>query len=363
MRIRTIFDFIRFSMSETDEQFQTSEDIDWEQLYEFSVKQALVGLMFHGVEKVANKQKPPKQLLMKWFLMTEQIKARNQKLNEVAVNLTKIFGSAEIENCILKGQGNATMYNNPYSRMPGDIDIWINRNKTQIKEGKLIVGERKFPIVKQSYRHIELGLVDGVDVEVHLRPSFMNNPIHNYQLQHWFCEQEKKQFLNHKELPGGVGMINMPTIQFNLIYQLSHINNHFFYEGIGLRQFVDYYYVLKNATSIDRSIITSQLKKLGLYKMAGAVMYIEREIFNLDDKFLIVPVNEKAGKMLYDEILLSGNFGHFDQRTANVKSRFGKNMMRFERDLRLLRLFPSECMWEPIFRGYHFFWRLVKGNI
>ena len=36
----------------------------------------------------------------------------------------------------------------------------------------------------------------------------------------------------------------IPTVEFNIIFQLTHIYSHLMNEGIGLRQLVDYYYVL-----------------------------------------------------------------------------------------------------------------------
>ena len=35
-------------------------------------------------------------------------------------------------NCILKGQGNALMYPDPYARVPGDIDIWLDGGREKI---------------------------------------------------------------------------------------------------------------------------------------------------------------------------------------------------------------------------------------
>ena len=43
---------------------------------------------------------------------------------------------------------------------------------------------------------------------------------------------------------GEQGEIAIPTVEFNLIFQLTHIYAHLMNEGIGLRQLLDYYYVL-----------------------------------------------------------------------------------------------------------------------
>lgn len=355
------FELLRYSIGSQHEVMDAPSEEDWERIHQIAKKQTLIGLLYTGIKKLPKEMMPPKKLLLQWYMESEQIRKYNENLNAVAVYVTEMFETAGIENCILKGQGNALMYEDPFSRIPGDIDIWINPAKAVVEDGKLVVGDHLLHVDKVSYRHIEIENIQDVSVEVHVRPSFMNNLIHNARLQGWFEELAFRQFSNAVDLPEGVGRINMPTIAFNVIYQLCHITNHFFYEGIGLRQFVDYYYVLQEARGvIDVCETRMFLQKFGLFQMAGAVMYVERELLGIEEDCLIVPVDVKRGKFMLNEIMQSGNFGHYDRRVGNFNRRtaFGKNLERLRRDLRLMWLFPSECIWEPFFRLYHYLWRV-----
>lgn len=47
----------------------------------------------------------------------------NIRLNDAAIQVSEWFRKKGFRTCILKGQGNALMYPNPYSRTPDDIDI------------------------------------------------------------------------------------------------------------------------------------------------------------------------------------------------------------------------------------------------
>lgn len=353
------FELLKFSIGSIKKVSSSPSEEEWETMHAMAHKQALTGLLYDGITKLPEDRRPPKKLLLKWYAESEVIRKKNEKVNAVAVEVTEMFEQVGIENCILKGQGNATMYGNPFIRIPGDIDIWINPSKAIVDHGALLVGERRLPVKKISYRHIEIGLFHDVEVEIHLRPSFMNNLIHNHRLQKWFDVQAKQQFCHTIELPNGVGKMNMPTIDFNLVYQLCHITNHFFYEGIGLRQFVDYYYLLKEVEHVDKEQFKRLLEEFGLWQMAGAVMYVERELLGLDDRYLMVPVDKKRGRFLVREIILSGNFGKFDSRVSSKhrKTSIGRNVERLRRDFRMMRLFPSESLWEPVFRLYHYCWR------
>ena len=111
-----------------------------------------------------------------------------------------------------------------------------------------------------------------------------------------------------------------------------------------------------SSTAIDR--VQKELKELGLWKFAGGIMYIMQEVFGMPASRLIVPPNEKYGKFVLNEVLEAGNFGRHDARNRFGRSKFGHNLQRVYRDIRLVRYFPAEALSEPLFRTWHFFWRL-----
>ena len=109
------------------------------------------------------------------------------------------------------------------------------------------------------------------------------------------------------------------------------------------------------SAAIDR--VQEELKELGLWKFAGAIMHIMQEVFGMPASRLIVPPNEKYGKFVQNEVLEAGNFGKHDARNRFGRSQLGHNLQRVYRDMRLVRYFPAEALSEPLFRVWHFFWR------
>ena len=196
---------------------------------------------------------------------------------------------------------------------------------------------------------------------MHYRPCYLQNPLHNHRLQKYFRKTSEEQFL-HKVRIEEVEFA-IPTARFNIIYQLVHIYNHLFQEGIGLRQMVDYYFVVNlwhtdGMKSKNQVVLQGELKRLGLRKFAGAVMYVLHEALGLPEEKMIAPMDERRGKLLLTEILSGGNFGQYDERYGFGHSSFGHNMQRLCRDLRFVRFYPAEALSEPIFRIWHFFWRV-----
>ena len=109
-------------------------------------------------------------------------------------------------------------------------------------------------------------------------------------------------------------------------------------------------------------VLQKELKELGLWKFAGGIMYIMQEVFGMPASRLIVPPNEKYGKFVLNEVLEAGNFGRHDARNRFGRSQLGHNLQRVYRDMRLVKFFPAEALCEPLFRSWHFFWRLKYNN-
>ena len=461
---KIFIDFLRFCIGSVKEIPGSLKEADWQELYAIAKKQCLVGILFDGIKKLpAEHVGMKKELLLQWMAESQMLENANVRLNDAAIQVSEWFRKKGFRTCILKGQGNALMYPNPYSRTPGDIDIWVEGGDKRVISFVRSIS----PHEKACYHHIEFPSYKGIEVEVHYRPSFLLCFWHNRKLQKYYERMKEEQF-SHRVMLGEQGEIAIPTVEFNIIFQLTHIFSHLMNEGIGLRQLVDYYYVLcdfykvyqksskitpslffdkasctrqfeselslhslaslfplkegstshpdpltlrgeggnrptrcseplrskdggpkrsspdsagwdrrdaigdmtsatastdssataarSSSTAIDR--VQEELKELRLWKFAGGIMYIMQEVFDMPASRLIVPPNEKYGKFVLNEVLEAGNFGRHDARNRFGRSQLGHNLQRVYRDIRLVRYFPAEALCEPLFRTWHFFWRL-----
>ena len=436
------FDFLRFSIGPKSEIPSSLKEADWKELYAIAKKQCLVGVLFDGIKKLpAEYVGMEKELLLQWMAESQMLEKANVRLNDAVIQVSAWFRKKGFRTCILKGQGNALLYPNGLHRTPGDIDIWVEGGDKRVISFVRSIS----PHEKACYHHIEFPSYKGVEVEVHYRPSFLLCFWHNRKLQKYYEKVKEVQFLHRVKL-GEQGEIAIPTAEFNLIFQLTHIYAHLMNEGIGLRQLVDYYYVLcdcykvyqktskitpslftlkegstshpdpltlrgeggnrptrcseplrskdggpskvsPNCAGWDRlsiegdnsagsttavtsssastalDVVQEELKELGLWKFAEGIMYIMQEVFGMPASRLIVPPNEKYGKFVLNEVLEAGNFGRHDARNRFGRSKLGHNLQRVYRDIRLVRYFPGEALSEPIFRTWHFFWRLKHRRL
>lgn len=341
---------------------------EWKQIYDIAQKQSLVAVIFPILEKATSPSDDEtekelfKKIVLKWFGHVRAIVRINHNVSANVVKVAEKFSHGGFESCLLKGQGNGLLYPQPNLRTPGDIDILIRPKMANHDTRNVITDVKKtieyvraqYQDTKASYHHIEYPQFNGTEIEVHYRPSFMFNFMFNSRLQQFYADMADEQFHNRKKIADG--KVAVPIAEFNKVFLLSHIYNHLFNEGIGLRQLLDYYYVLENDVedSTDYNILFSYL---GIRHIAGAIMWILIECFGMTPGKALVPVDESRGLFVLNEILQGGNFGKYDMRYKFGEGALGRNLQRLYRDCRLLRYFPSEAISEPIFRLWHFIWR------
>ena len=427
------FELLQIAIGNRDRFSQAPTEGEWRELFALAQKQAMVGIAFRGVEQLPEGQRPPKQLLMQWYMATERIKRMNADLDRKALAVAEKFRGEGFPGVVLKGQGIAMLYLVSQEqramsqeqramsqeqramsqelrayRTPGDIDIWLHGERADI----LRYVRQHVPDCKPVYHHVDFPVVEGLDIEVHFTPSWMNSPITNRQLQRFFkgyggseaagyglevngggLEGDTKHYTLHatqdnltqntQKSQNGKSLrpcchpdgdtkhytlntkqeyteLPVPSLAFNRVYILVHIYRHLFAEGVGLRQLLDYYFVLcQGFTQEEREETMRVLRSLKMLRFARAVMWVLQEVYAMDNRFLLVAPNEREGRFLLDEIMLAGNFGQYDERLQHERgeSALHWGWRKVKRNFRFVRSYPSEVLWSPLFKLWHYFWR------
>lgn len=344
------FEFLRFCIGNTSQPTSLKE-VDWDVQFAIAKKQALVGVLFHGIQQLPKELAPSTDLLMQWIGYAKRIHNQNTRLFVDSFKVAEKFAKEGFRSCILKGQGNALLYPDPYMRTAGDIDIYIEGGRKKVMR----YVEGICPGQTMRYHHVDFPVMK-TPLEVHFTPSYMYNPIQNYRLQRWFKRMMDLQCSNIVALPEENASIPVPTISFNVVYLLSHLYRHVFSEGIGLRQLLDYYFVLiqneKQGNDID--VIRRDIIQLGMEKFARGIMWLMEEVFRLPHSAMLFKPDEQQGRFLLNEIMIGGNFGQYDTRLGNKQGEgiWHRYWRMSIRNMRFVRYYPSEALSEPLFRTW-----------
>lgn len=334
--------YIQYALDETKPLPANLSIEDWQDLFQFCYRHSIAGIVFAGLERAD--RRIPKQVFFEWFSDVESIKQQNAIVNNRLIAVSKWFEERGHKSVILKGQANDLMYPSPELRSPGDIDIWVDCEKIELI--KLVTSQ--CPGAEYSIHHIKMPVFKDVSVEVHYRPIYLINWFADRRLQRYVSRIEKEQFENKVVLDGvEVGCL---TNDFNVVYQLLHMYAHFFSTRNNFKQFVDYYYLLKQGlTDKQKKDAVALMKELKVLKYGRGMMWVMKEVLGLDESLLVVESDEKVGKAILRESMQFGTF-------STNKLRYV--LERFVANFRLAWMFPGQVLISPLFLVWHQWWKM-----
>ena len=378
----TFFELIRVAIGTQDTLSRPLSEKEWAQVYDLAKKQSIIGICFAGLRRMgANASKGfesigiSKKLYITWMSVAAKIQGRNEVMNKLCARLEEKLTADGYQSCVLKGQGVASLYkvsptlskdsaSGTYGeggngtrprheapalidlsllRQSGDIDTWMVAKPKTVIEWARRTGKMYY----YDYHHADLEIFPETEVELHYRPSLSRNLVRDGKLQKWFRKEGGKHIVPNKELG-----FSMPDYEFNILLTMNHNFFHLLYEGVGMRQFLDLFFILKSCTDdAQRAKAWKLLRYMHLKRFTRASMWLMKEVFGLDDKYLVCEPDAEAGKFLLKEIMKAGNFGKYDKRLEDGRysgSRVGLMITWVRHTFRLFKFYPSDVLWTPI---------------
>lgn len=331
---------------------------EWYELYRMAESQAILGICFAGVKRLQETGYcVPAPLFMQWLAIAVKIQQRNEDMDKKTAEVWTLLNNAGLKCAVLKGQGVAELYeirNEELEirnvslgmlRQSGDIDVWVKGGFDVVND----FVQKTRPSDDIAYHRFHYDMYADTEVELHHRPTLMRNLFDDRRLQQW-CDS----FGADTFVMTGKGF-TVPSLNFNRIFILTHIYRHFLFEGIGFRQLMDYYFVLKasHQPSPEMEEEITLIRRIGMQKFAEAVMWVLKHVFGLEREYMLCEPDEKEGRFILNEIMLTGNFGQGDSRYK----RHSKLKRMTKHGLHLLIHYPSEVIWTPIWLVYHKVWK------
>ena len=390
---------------------------EWEGIYEESVRQAVTGILLHGIDRLPAKQRPLQVLLLQWIGEGQMIEQQNLMMDKHCCQLLKMLEEQGLKGSILKGQGIARLYdvrgkkddvkegcplsskseenhsgaytNLAALRQSGDIDVYVDCGLKRAMEFAKSTEQKE---AEWDYKHLHLNVWDDTEVEMHYRVEVLLNLWKNRRLQKWFKKHKDKIFgqdsnksrIRELENISGANTVRTndtnefatPTVEFNVFYILLHIYRHFLYEGVGMRQIVDYYFVLKRlrderldfldepsskaerkGSSMSKESLAA-VHEFGMDKFAKGLMWVMKDALGMPAEWMLWEPDKKEGEYILKQVMTGGNFGHYDDRLRHCGGKVGAVKAILMHNLHLLAHYPSDVIWAPVWIIWHKLWKI-----
>lgn len=310
---------------ELEKQVSLDVPVDWDEIYRLAREQSVLGLVLAGIDYLPIEQRPPKVELLQWIGEIQMLEQQNKEMNQFIGELVDKMRTEGIYTLLLKGQGIAQCYERPQWRSCGDVDFFLSDDNYE--KAKSYLTPLATDVNKEYVREKHLGMtIDSQVVELHGRL---------YSGLSTHIERELDDVYQDTFYGGNVRSWQNDNIQVFLLsvendvfYVFTHILQHFYKEGIGLRQICDWCRLIwtyhekidikKLEKRLKRAKLLTAWKAFGMFTIEYLGMPVEAmPLFNENDK-LNRKLQRKA-KLIKDFVLEVGNMGHNRDSSYFVK--------------------------------------------
>lgn len=208
----------------------------------------------------ANESIAAKQKRMQWLGQILAYERLYKKHEAVMAELARIYAANGIRMMVLKGYGLSLDWPVPSHRPVGDLDIY---NFGKWNEADSLIAKTYGVKIDDGHEHHTVFNFHGVAVENHY--DFINTKAHRDAPR---IEARLKQLAENgcMEVDVHGSKIYLPSANFNAIFLMRHMGQHFAGEHLNLRQVLDWgFFMCAHSKEVDWKSTIAFLKEIGLY--------------------------------------------------------------------------------------------------
>ena len=290
--------------------------VDWRGLYCLAEEQAVMGLIAAGIENLPTSERPAKELALQFAGQTIQLEQRNKAMNAFVAKLIEKFRKEDVYTLLVKGQGIAQCYERPLWRASGDIDLLLSPDN--FEKASSVLDNYSRETSRETSKDIERKHreyhIDGWTVELH---GTMHTNL-SRGIDRWIDKVQEDVFYggNVRSWLNGNTLVFLPSPDYDVIFVFTHILQHLFLEGIGLRQICDWCRLLYTfREKLNLRVLEDRISRMGLiteWKVFAslAVQYLGMPEAAMPMFGSNVQEFKWEAARLMDFVLKVGNFGH-----------------------------------------------------
>ena len=233
-----------------------TESVDWNEVYQLSGEQSVVGLVTAGIEHVKD-IKIPQDIVLQFIGESLQLEQNNREMNNFIAEIVDKMRKEDIYTLLVKGQGIAQCYDRPLWRASGDVDLLLS-DSNYINAKRLLLSMATVNKNEERYsKHLGMN-IDPWYVEIHgTMRTGLSGRVDKVvdSVQHdIFYGGNVRLWMNGKT------SVFLPAPDNDVIFVFTHFLKHFYKEGMSLRQVCDWCRLLWTyRDSLNHELLKSQI--------------------------------------------------------------------------------------------------------
>ena len=314
--ISVSLELLRAGLWGKDVELRKYGSTDFAEIMRFSEEQSVVGLVTAGLEHVTD-VKVPQDYLLQFIGQSLQLESRNREMNVFVAELIKKLQIADIYTILVKGQGLAQCYEKPLWRVSGDVDLYLSDSNYQAAKKFLTPLASHVENEEKNLLHMGM-IIDDWVVELHGTmygevSKRMNRGLDEVH-QRIFNGGEVRSWDNNNVI------VFLPSPDNDVLIVFIHFLQHFFIEGVGLRQICDWCRLLwRYHADLDLRLLESRIRRMGLMSEGRVFYYLATKYLGMPDEVSRFKFQDsgpsdscldKKAERVLKRVLKSGNFGH-----------------------------------------------------
>ena len=355
------FELIQLALGERNSISHNPTEEEWHEVYRLASEQSVLGLVLQGIERLRSAHvnlNLSKELLLQWIGEVQILEQQNKDMNAFIAKLIEKLRKKDVYAILVKGQGVAQCYEKPLWRSCGDVDLLLSSDNYEKAVKELSPLASKVDEENVNRKHLAL-TIDPWVVELHgtLRTDLWGS------VDRLTDEVQKDIFYNGnvRSWLNGQTQVFLPGVDDDVVFVFIHILQHFFVEGIGLRQICDWCRLLYTyREKIDVKKLEARLRSARLmteWKVFAALVvdYLGMP----EDSIPFYEPSEcmkRKARRVMRLVLDTGNFGHNRDMSYKQKDSFfvrlAKSFARRNKDaFQQILVFPID--------GLRMWWKMI----
>ena len=300
--MQPFYELLQVAVGQLDCLSQGPSEEDWQELYVTARRQQLVGICYHGVERLFEYGlRAPHDLSIDWMSDAEQLREEHAKVVRRCQLVQKRLSEKGLRSSVVSGHGIVHCYPAELREQlhPIGVELFVDCDVQRIVRFVELTGQER--VGYDAGGAVLLEKWGDTPFKLHHEIAFRTNPLRGGAISQWFRHQSAQLF----ESAGG---LTVPSPTVALVYNLLEMQAALMRGDATMRQLTDIFFLLcgldgQFSLSADGKPLEAVLRSLGIGRFSRGVMWALQQTLLMDERLMPCSPLASEGRFILSQVM------------------------------------------------------------